>query len=114
MPFPKKEYYIINTELENEEYNNLNSNFGNSINNNAAYVDYTGLFGNIHYHNYSNFNGLGLFGYNQYINDAVNNDGTGLFAYNNNAGTSLFGYNGNKTGISLFGNKTTNLFGNFA
>ena len=104
MPFPEKEYYKIIMELENEEYNNTNSNFGNSINNNPADIAASGLFGNNHYHNYA---GISLFGYSNF---PANTEGIGLF----NSGKSLFGYNANKTGVSLFGKNSNSLFGNLA
>ena len=113
MPFPEKEYYKIIMELENEEYNNTNSNFGNSINNNPADIAASGLFGNNHYHNYA---GISLFGYSNF---PANTEGIGLFntgslfGYNTNKTGSLFGYNTNKTG-SLFGNNSNSLFGNLA
>ena len=107
MPFPEKDYYKIIMELENEEYNNSNSNFGN--NNNAANIAVTGIFGNTHYDNNT---GISLFGLNQSNNVAENTEGIGLFGYSNNAGKSIFEYNANKTGTSLFGNTSANLFGN--
>ena len=108
MPFPEKEYYKIIMELENEEYNNSNSNYGNSINNNPADIATTGLYGNY----YANNIGIGLFRNIQYNNVTANNEGIGLFHFNNNnAGKSLFDYNSNKTGISLFGNNTEISFG---
>ena len=114
MPFPEKDYYKIIMELENEEYNNSNSNFGNNYN--AADIAATSIFGNIHYHNYANNVGIPLFGLNQNNNVADNTEGIGLFGYHNKAGKSLFGNNTNTTGTSLFGNNTnttgTSLFGN--
>ena len=116
MPFPEKDYYKIIMELENEEYNNSNSNFGNNYN--AADIGATSIFGNIHYHNYANNAGINLFGFNQNNNVADNTEGIGLFYYSNKAGNSLFGHNVNTTGTSLFGNNTnttgTSLFGNNA
>ena len=121
MPFPEKDYYKIIMELENEEYNNSNSNFGNNYN--AADIGAIGFFGNIHYHNYANNTGIPLFGVNQNYNVADNTEGIGLFGYSNNkAGKSLFGNNANtsktsifcNTSANLFGNKSTSLFGNSA
>ena len=101
MPFPEKDYYKIIMELENEEYNNSNSNFGNNYNNADFAVN--SIFGNIHYHNYNNNAGISLFAFNQNNDVADNPEGTGLF---------IFDYNANKTGTSLFGNTTASLFGN--
>ena len=104
MPFPEKDYYKIIMELENEEYNNSNSNFGNNYN--AADIAATSIFGNIPYHNYANNAGNSLFALYQYNNDANNTEGTGLFGNNNNI-TSLFG----NTSGGLFGNPSANKFG---
>ena len=110
MPFPEKDYYKIIMELENEEYNNSNSNFGNNYN--TADIAATSTFGNIHYHNYANNTGIPLFGLNQNNNVADNTEGIGLFGYSNNAGNSIFCNNANTTGTSLFGNTSESKFGN--